>query len=95
MVMMTNPSLLIPAGFAWGALLALAHFGGLWATLRVMPFAARPRLWFWGSWLVRFGLTLGGMLAAMKTGDMAIISACTGFFATRQFLIPRLIGLGK
>jgi len=93
--MMTNPSLLIPAGFAWGALLAFVHFGGLWATLRAMPQAARPRLWFWRSWLVRFGLTLGGMLAAMKFGSWAIVAACAGFLAVRQFLIPRLIGSGK
>ncbi len=92
MIMTTNPSLLIPAGFAWGALLALSHFGGLWVTLRIMPYAARPRLWFWGSWLVRFGVTLGGMLIAMKTGNWVIVSTCAGFYTARQLLIPRLIG---
>lgn len=92
---MTNPSLIIPAGCAWGALLSIFHFGGLWATLRIMPMAARPRLWFWGSWLVRFGVTLGGMYAAMKTGNLAVVSACAGFYTVRQFLIPRLIELEK
>lgn len=92
---MTSPSLLIPGGFVWGVLLAFAHFGGLWMTLRIMPQAARPKRWFWRSWLVRFALTLGGMLAAMKLGSWVIVSTCAGFMVARQFLIPRLIGPEK
>lgn len=84
---------LISAGFAWGGLLSLLHFGGLWLSLSFMPRVARPTLWFYGGLLVRYGITLGGMWVALKHGPPAVIAACVGFYIMRMILVPRLISL--
>lgn len=84
----------ISAGLAWGALLSLLHFGGLWLSLSFMPKVARPHLWFYGGLLVRYGLTLTGMWLAIEQGPPAAMAACAGFYLMRMVLVPRLVGRG-
>ncbi len=88
-----NTLMTISAGLAWGGLLSLLHFGGLWLSLSFMPRVARPTLWFYGGLLVRYGVTLGGMWMALKVGPGAIMSACAGFYAMRMLMVPRLSGI--
>ncbi len=84
---------------SWGLLLGLglglAHFGGLWATLRALPGLRRPRLAFWASWLTRTALALAGFrlalfLGAPDMGALGLASAVAGFLAARTLLIRRL-----
>ena len=84
---------MISAGLAWGGLLALLHFGGLWLSLRFMPAVARPTLWFWGGFLVRYGVTLAGMGLTIKIGPPAVMAACAGFYLMRMIAVPRLAGI--
>lgn len=81
----------ISAGLAWGGLLSLLHFGGLWFSLVFMPRVARPRLWFYGGLLCRYAITLTGMWLALEQGPPVIMSACAGFYAMRMIVVPRLI----
>ncbi len=81
------------AGFAWGGLLALMHFGGLWLSLTIMPRVSRPAQWFYGGLLVRYGLTLTGMWLALKVGPPAVMATCAGFYVMRMILVPRLSGM--
>lgn len=83
----------ISAGFAWGGLLSLLHFGGLWLSLIFMPRVARPTLWFYGWLLVRYAITLTGMWLAIDYGPLAVISACAGFYAMRMIAVPKLSGM--
>lgn len=83
----------ISAGLAWGGLLALLHFGGLWLSLALMPRVVRPTLWFYGGLLVRYGVTLVGMWLALKVGHMAVMAACAGFYLIRMVVVPRLAGI--
>lgn len=85
-----NTMTIISAGFAWGGVLALLHFGGLWLSLSFMTRVARPTLWFYGGLLVRYGLTLGGMWLALETSPAAVMAACTGFYLMRMILVPWL-----
>lgn len=73
----------IAIGFLAGAGLAAAHFGGLWATLRAMPGLAHPRLAFWSSLALRFGLTLGGFHLLLLAGPGLFFPALLGFLLTR------------
>lgn len=73
----------------WGAILALIHFGGLWLTIRRLPEARRPRMLFWGSFIIRLGLTLGGFYLTIGMGTWAIFAAFAGFYLTRTVYLHR------
>lgn len=74
----------IIVGLLAGAGLAVAHFGGLWATLRLMADLPRPRLGFWLSVLLRFGLTLGGFYLLLLAGQGFFFPALFGFLLARM-----------
>lgn len=88
-----NNLTIISAGLAWGGLLSLFHFGGLWLSLVYLPRTTRPKLWFYGGLLMRYTITLTGMWFAQKHGALTIIATCTGFYVMRMFLIPKLTGI--
>lgn len=92
---MTTPGMTeatrILGGLAAGGALSLLHFGGLWITLRTLPRVARPRLWFMGSALTRYGLTLGGMWLLMQWGVAPLVAACAGFWLARSVFVPRVV----
>lgn len=73
-------------GFLAGAGLAAAHFGGLWATLRIMADLPSPRLGFWVSVLLRFGLTLGGFYLLLLAGPGFFFPALLGFLLARMLV---------
>lgn len=80
----------ISAGLAWGGLLSMLHFGGLWICLMLMPKVARPRLWFYGWLLVRYTVTLTGFWLALERGPSAAMGACAGLYAMRMLLVSRI-----
>ena len=77
-------------GLLAGLLVGLAHFGGLWATLRALPALGRPRLAFWASWLARNALALAGFRLALALGPAALTASVAGFLAARTWLVRRL-----
>jgi len=85
----------ISAGFAWGGVLSLLHFGGLWLSLTLMPRVARPVLWFYGGLLVRYGVTLGGMWLALQFSPLMVMATCVGFYVMRMIMVPRLGGMKR
>lgn len=85
----------ISAGLAWGGLLSLLHFGGLWLSLTFLPRAARPHLWFYGGLLLRYTVTLTGMWQALQHGPPAVMATCAGFYAMRMLVVPKLSGMRR
>lgn len=83
----------ISGGLAWGGAIALVHFGGLWFSLTMLPRVARPRMWFYGNYMIRYGLTLGGMWLALKVGPTAVAATCAGFYFTRMIIVPLISGM--
>ena len=55
-----NELLLLAPVLAAGGLLGVIFFGGLWWTVRRGLLSRRPALWFFGSLLLRTGVTLAG-----------------------------------
>ena len=55
-----NELLFLAPAFAAGLLLGAIFFGGLWWTVRKGVSSQRPALWFFGSMLLRTGVTLAG-----------------------------------
>jgi F1F0 ATPase subunit 2 len=90
-----NTATIISAGLAWGGLLSVLHFGGLWISLVLMPRVARPHLWFYGWLLVRYAVTLTGMRLALEQGPTAAMVACAGFYAMRMLLVPWFARMGR
>ncbi|WP_319543205.1 ATP synthase subunit I [uncultured Pseudodesulfovibrio sp.] len=90
-----NTVMIISAGFAWGGLLSLLHFGGLWLCLTLMPKVLRPHLWFYGWLLVRYAVTLTGMWLAIGQGPPVVMAACFGFYVMRMLLVPRFANRGR
>ena len=71
-----------------GCLLAGIYFGGLWWTVRCLPDARRPWLWYFGSLLVRLALVLSGFWIVIAHGDWPLLAACfLGFVGLRTVLV--------
>ncbi|WP_320170557.1 ATP synthase subunit I [Maridesulfovibrio sp.] len=77
------------AAFGIGLLIAAFHFGGLWLTLRMLPVCARPRIFFWSSYLARYAVTLWGFAQVMAFGGYAWIASFLGFYLMRAFMLSR------
>ena len=83
--------LLLTASFASGALLGLAFFWGLWATVKQLGQKRHPVLMILGSLVLRFGLVLFGFyLLAQHGGWQQVFSAAIGFTLIRVFIVHRL-----
>ncbi|WP_031485876.1 ATP synthase subunit I [Maridesulfovibrio frigidus] len=87
--MTSSNYILLCAFFASGAVLAAFHFGGLWATVRYLPKAVRPRLFFWSGCLLRYGVTLFVFGQIMKQGGAPIAAAFLGFYLLRTFALSK------
>lgn len=92
--MIISDLMLTIAAFGIGLLLSSLHFGGLWLTVRILPRCARPRLFFWSSYLGRYGVTLWGFAQVMKFGGLALASAFLGFYLLRTFMLSKVSGVG-
>ncbi|MBU2572937.1 MAG: ATP synthase subunit I [Elusimicrobia bacterium] len=80
---------LIPVLLA-GVLLGAMFFAGLWWTVRKGVGSGRPALWFFGSLLVRTGLTLAGFYFVAR-GHWERLLVCLLGFILARVIVTRLI----
>ncbi|MFO7596207.1 MAG: ATP synthase subunit I [Desulfocurvibacter africanus] len=89
--MVRTADIMILAGaLAWGVLLCLLFYGGLWLTLRSLGGKGRPRRFLWLSFLARLGLTAAGFWAVLQLGLPAMAAALLSFSLLRLWLVPAL-----
>lgn len=79
---MNDTLMLALAGLAGGALGAI-FFGGLWWTVRRGMASTQPALWFFGSLLLRTGVTLGGFYLVGRGQWERLLMCLLGFVAAR------------
>ncbi len=78
-----NEPLALALALAAGGLLGGIFFGGLWWTVRKGLSSERPAVWFFGSLLLRMGITLAGFYLVGR-GDWKRLVACLiGFILAR------------
>ncbi len=70
-----------------GMVLGLFYFGGLWLTVRRLPFAARPALLTLCSYFVRLGVTLTCFYVLMAGSWQRLLVVLLGFLAVRIVLV--------
>jgi F1F0 ATPase subunit 2 len=77
---------------AWvtGVLLGAMFFGGLWYTVQKGVSSKRSALWFFGSLLMRTGVTLAGFYFIARGSWERLIVCLLGFVIARLF-VTRLI----
>lgn len=92
--MIISSSMIIFAAFGIGLILSVVHFGGLWLTVRMLPRCRRPRLFFWFSYLGRYGFTLWGFAQVMSFGPLPFVSAFLGFYLLRTYALANHCGMG-
>ncbi len=85
---MNDPLPLLLAGAA-GLLLGAIFFGGLWWTVRKGLTSRQPALWFFGSMLLRMGITLAGFYFVGR-GDWRRLLACLVGFVIARFVVTWL-----
>ena len=71
------------AAFAAGLALGVIFFGGLWWTVRRGLTAAQPALWFFGSLVLRTGITLIGFYLVGGTDWARWLVCLLGFMVAR------------
>jgi F1F0 ATPase subunit 2 len=85
---MNDPLPFLLAGAA-GLVLGAIFFGGLWWTVRKGLSAKQPALWFFGSMLLRMGITLAGFYFIGR-GDWRRLLACLIGFVVARFVVTWL-----
>ena len=86
--------IVLVAAAAWGALLGLFYFGGLWWTLKSAPRRSSPRAFLFLSFGVRTSLVLLGFWLVLPKGVPFFFVTVAAFFLTR-FAVTRKVGAGK
>ena len=72
-----------------GVLLGVVFFGGLWWTVRKGVTSKRPALWFFGSLVLRMGITLTGFYLIIG-GHWERLLLCLFGFIIARFIVTRL-----
>ncbi len=85
---MTEVLLLAPA-FAAGVVLGAIFFGGLWWTVRKGLSSEQPALWFFGSMVLRMGITLPGFYLVGQVSWQRWLFCLIGFIVAR-LVVKRL-----
>lgn len=85
---MSEALVLVLAGMA-GGLLGGVFFGGLWWTVRRGLSSQRPAAWFFGSLLVRMGITLAGFYLVGR-GDWKRLVACLAGLVMARLIVTWL-----
>jgi|GEM_PF-1759355 F1F0 ATPase subunit 2 len=93
-MMIVNSFMIISAAFCVGLFLSVIHFGGLWLTVRTLPRCERPKLFFWSSYLGRYGITLWGFTQVLNFGALPFVSSFLGFYLLRTYLLADHCGVG-
>ena len=82
---------LLALSLAFGSVLGLFYFCGLWFTLKRLPSSKQPALLTFGSFLGRSAVCiLGFYLILGGSGLEALISSLVGFILAKVILIKRL-----
>lgn len=76
-------------GFAGisGMVLGVFYFGGLWLTVKRLPFSARPALLTLCSYLGRLIVTLSGFYLVMAGSWERLLAVLCGFMVMRIILV--------
>jgi len=84
-----NELWLLALPLAAGLLLGVFFFGGLWWTVIRGAASQRPAVWFFGSLLLRLGITLAGFYFVARENWERWLSCLLGFVLAR-LLVTRL-----
>lgn len=82
--------LMLALSLAFGSVLGLFYFYGLWFTLRHLPGSKQPALLTFGSFLGRSAICILGFYLILGSGLEALISSLVGFILAKVILIKRL-----
>ncbi len=82
-----NEILHISLAFIGGVALGTLFFGGLWFTIKKAVTAKLPALWLSVSFIVRAGLTLGGLYGIGMGSLKFMLIGVLGFFIARFLVI--------
>ena len=83
---MMAPLISMTLRFAFGILLGILFYGGLWLTVRRLPTTRHPLALTLGSLLLRMSVTLGGFIVMIGGRWQNAAVALAGFTAARLFL---------
>jgi F1F0 ATPase subunit 2 len=86
---MINDGLSLVLALVTGALLGAIFFGGLWWTVRKGFSSEQPALWFFGSLLLRTGITLAGFYFIAR-GHWERLLVCLLGFVLARLVVTRL-----
>ena len=87
---MTTNVLYLAMAFLVGMGPGIVYFGGLWWTVRQLPFVRQPALLTIGSFLVRTGISLTAFYLASEGHWERILISLLGFIIIRGFLVRRI-----
>ena len=87
---MTTNVLYLAMAFLVGMGTGIVYFGGLWWTVRQLPFVRQPALLTMGSFLVRTGISLTAFYLASEGHWERILISLLGFIIIRGFLVRRI-----
>jgi len=78
-----NDALFFVVAFVTGGLLGAIFFGGLWWTVRKGVSSKQPAVWFFGSLLLRMGVTLSGFYLVGRGHWQRLLLCLLGFIIAR------------
>ncbi len=88
--MVTTNVIHLSMAFLVGMGTGIVYFGGLWWTVRQLPFARQPALLTLGSFLVRTGIGLTAFYLASGGRWERILISLVGFMIMRGLLVRRV-----
>lgn len=86
-----NDALTLALALVAGLALGTIFFGGLWWTVRKGVSSKQPALWFFGSLLLRAGITLVGFYFVGR-GHWERLLVCLLGFVIARLIVTRLTG---
>jgi F1F0 ATPase subunit 2 len=86
----TTNVLYLAMAFLVGMGTGIVYFGGLWWTVRQLPFVRQPALLTMGSFLVRTGISLTAFYLASEGHWERILISLLGFIIIRGFLVRQI-----
>jgi F1F0 ATPase subunit 2 len=78
----------LPLALLAGFLLGMFFFGGLWWTVQKGITSQNPAFWFFGSLMLRTGLTLAGVYFVSQ-GHWSRLSVCLFGFVIARFIVVK------
>jgi F1F0 ATPase subunit 2 len=88
--MVTTNVLYLFMAFLVGVGAGIVYFGGLWWTVRQLPFVRQPALLTLGSFIIRTGISLTAFYLASGGHWERILVNLLGFIVMRGFLVRRV-----